>query len=122
MHAAFSYNVVTVTDAAVLVDTGSQGQRVVAGDLPAGSVVPIEVQHDAVPAPTWTVEDQPFGVAACPDHDGVTGGQPLGNVGGGRRCQVSFQPPPVAELIQDAQFSPRNMSMSVPVRWRVGSQ
>lgn len=121
-HVPVAYNVVTMPDGAALVDAGLQGERGGGADAPAGCVAGVEVQHHPVSAPARAVEHQPFGVAVGADDDPVSGGEPVGDVGGGAGGEVGFQAPPVAESVQDAQFSPRNISVSVPIRRVAGSQ
>ncbi len=90
MHAAFTYNVVTVTDGTALIDAGVEGQRVGLGDAPAGQVARVEVQHDAVTLTAWAIEDQPLRMAGGTDDHGVPGWEPVGNVGGGVGGEVGF--------------------------------
>lgn len=121
-HAAVAYNVVAVPGLAPFVHAGDERQRHAGGDTPARTVLRVEVDQDAVTASAGAVEHQPLVPGARADDDGVPASDLVRDVGDRGRVQVGLPAPPGSDSLQEIQFSPRNMSRSVPIGRMAGSQ
>lgn len=75
-----------------------------------------------MPLPAGAVEDEPLGMTCAADNHSVTQWQSVKDICGRLRGEVSLPAAPVSDAFYDAQFSPRNISLSVPIRRVVGSQ
>lgn len=74
-----------------------------------------------MPVSTGAVEGEPLLVAGA-DDDGLSVAKADRNVVNGIDVERNLPPPPVSNTVQEVQFSPRNMSWSVPTRELVGAQ
>ncbi|QCR42103.1 hypothetical protein C1N74_16040 (plasmid) [Microbacterium sp. SGAir0570] len=106
---------------AFFVDAGYECERKLTGDAPPRVVVPVQVEEHPVPVSAGAVEGEPFLVTGA-DDDGLSAAEAGRDVVDGIDVQTDFPSPPVSETVQEVQFSPRNMSRSVPTRRMVGSQ
>lgn len=74
-----------------------------------------------MPVSAGAVEGEPLLVADA-DDDGLSVAEADRNVVNGINVQKNLPSPPVSNPVQEVQFSPRNMSWSVPTRGVMGSQ
>lgn len=74
-----------------------------------------------MPVSAGAVEGEPLLVAGS-DDDGLSVVEADRYVVNGIDVQKNLPSPPVSNPVQEVQFSPRNMSWSVPTRRMVGSQ
>lgn len=121
MHTAFVYNVVAAPDGAVLVNAWAKGQWVARNDAPHGTITAIQVQHHSVPSIAGAVEDEPLDALRAHDYRSARR-QALWNFVHVRSFEICPPCTPVEQAFYDAQFSPRNMSRSVPIRFDEVSQ
>lgn len=110
-----------MTSGAFFVDTGYECERKLTGDAPLRVVAFVQVEEHAVPFSAGAVEGEPFWMAGA-DDGGLSAAKVSRNVVDGTDMQINFPSLPISETVQEVQFSPRNMSWSVPTRRTVGAQ
>lgn len=74
-----------------------------------------------MPVAAGAVKGEPLLVAGA-DDGGLSAAEAGRNVVDRIDVQDDLPSTPVSNTVQEVQFSPRNMSRSVPTRWIVGSQ